>query len=37
MDPAGCCHGYKELEMNALNTVPSKGVLVSDVLPIEAV
>lgn len=21
LDPAGCCHGYKELEMNALNTV----------------
>ncbi|CAJ1371208.1 unnamed protein product [Effrenium voratum] len=21
VDPAGCCHGYKELEMNALNTV----------------
>lgn len=21
IDPAGCCHGYKELEMNALNTV----------------
>jgi len=21
VDPAGCCHGYKELELNALNTV----------------
>eukprot|EP00913_Durusdinium_trenchii_P017538 g16479.t1 len=21
LDPAGCCHGYKELEINALNTV----------------
>jgi len=21
VDPAGCCHGYKELEMNAINTV----------------
>ncbi|CAE8713654.1 unnamed protein product, partial [Polarella glacialis] len=21
LDPSGCCHGYKELEMNALNTV----------------
>lgn len=21
IDPAGCCHGYKELEMNAINTV----------------
>uniref|UniRef100_A0A7S2MPL8 Carbohydrate-binding domain-containing protein n=1 Tax=Zooxanthella nutricula TaxID=1333877 RepID=A0A7S2MPL8_9DINO len=21
IDPAGCCHGYKELELNAINTV----------------
>lgn len=21
VDPAGCCHGYKELELNAINTV----------------
>jgi len=21
LDPAGCCHGYKELELNAINTV----------------
>jgi len=21
LDPSGCCHGYKELEMNAINTV----------------